>query len=105
MRRALATAKRPELWLAGVEADGHALVANEALSPEAEGDEMLLVGLRLREGIDLARFEAITGRGIRAEPLDGLIGDGLVEKVGNSRVRATSYGLPVLDAIVADLAA
>jgi putative oxygen-independent coproporphyrinogen III oxidase len=104
-RRAQSTLKRPEDWLRAVERDGHGLTEDEALNPEEQGDEMLLMGLRLREGIDLARFRALSGRDIDPRRVADLAGDGLVERVGETRLRVTAAGLPVLDAVVADLAA
>jgi oxygen-independent coproporphyrinogen-3 oxidase len=104
-RRAQATAKSPEGWMAAVEADGHGLTEDMALSAEEQGDEMLVMGLRLREGIDIARYAAIAGRMIDPKRVGFLVEDGLVEKVGGDRLRVTPSGFPVLDAIVADLAA
>ena len=43
--------KHPERWLEAVERDGHGLVVDEALTLEEAADEMLLMGLRLREGV------------------------------------------------------
>jgi putative oxygen-independent coproporphyrinogen III oxidase len=104
-RRAQATERNPEAWLHAVETGGHGLVEDEALNPEQQGDEMLVMGLRLREGIDLARYEQLSGRTISAKQIAFLTGDGMVEAIGNSRLRVTQAGFPVLDAIVADLAA
>ena len=58
-RRAQATEKHPEMWLTQVESEGHGLIENAPLSAEEQGDEFLLMGLRLREGVDRARFEAL----------------------------------------------
>jgi putative oxygen-independent coproporphyrinogen III oxidase len=104
-RRAQATEKAPEAWLKAVEAHGHGLVDDEPLSGEDEGDEMLLMGLRLREGIDLTRFERISGRRIDPRRIVDLEGDRLVERTPGGRLRVTAEGFPVLDAVVADLAA
>jgi oxygen-independent coproporphyrinogen-3 oxidase len=49
-RVAVATERHPEAWLERVEADGNGLVEEEILSAEEEGDEFLVMGLRLREG-------------------------------------------------------
>ena len=103
-RMAQATEKSPEAWLKAVETTGHGLIENEALNPEEQGDEMLLMGLRLREGIDLARYHALSGRSIDPEQVAFLTEQGLVEATGNNRLRVTQEGFPVLDAIVADLA-
>ena len=64
-RRATATERSPEAWLTRVEAQGHGLVTDDALTREETADEFLLMGLRLAEGIDIARFAAVAGR-----PLD-----------------------------------
>jgi oxygen-independent coproporphyrinogen-3 oxidase len=88
-----------------VERGGHGLVEDEPLNPEEQGDEMLLMGLRLTEGIDLARYEALAGRPLTPRRIADLAGDGLVERLGASRLRVTPAGFPVLDAVVADLAA
>jgi putative oxygen-independent coproporphyrinogen III oxidase len=104
-RRAQSTEKRPEAWLEAVERDGHGLVEDEPLNPEEQGDEMLLMGLRLGEGIDLERYAALSGRALDQKRIDALVGDGLVERLGEARLRVTPAGFPVLDAVVADLAA
>ena len=61
-KRALATIKSPEDWRASVEACGHGVASDDALSAEEAAEEYLLMGMRLSEGIDLARFAAIGGR-------------------------------------------
>ncbi|GLK79287.1 radical SAM family heme chaperone HemW [Methylopila turkensis] len=104
VRRELATERNPELWAAAVEADGHGVVVDEALSAEAQADEFLVMGLRLAEGIDLARFHRLSGRRLDARRIDDLMMDGMVERVGRDRLRVTRAGFPVLDAVVADLA-
>ena len=55
-RLAQETERHPELWLTQVESEGHGLVGSEPLTREEQGDEFLLMGLRLREGIDPKRF-------------------------------------------------
>jgi oxygen-independent coproporphyrinogen-3 oxidase len=104
-RRAQATEPHPEMWLTVVETDGSGLVEDEALSLEAQGDEFLLMGLRLTEGIDPARFQALTGRRFETSRVADLIAHGMVEYTRQGRIRVTSEGFPVLDAVVADLAA
>ncbi len=107
-RRATATEKNPEKWLRLVEAHGNALDTDEMLTREEQGDEYLLMGLRLTEGIDLDRWEDISGRVLDPARLADLEAHGMVEQItlGNARrVRATKDGAAVLDAVVADLAA
>ena len=93
------------MWLTVVETDGHALIENEPLSESEQGDEFLLMGLRLAEGIDPERFAAISGRELDADRVASLIEDRMVERTADGRLRVTPEGFPVLDSVVADLAA
>jgi oxygen-independent coproporphyrinogen-3 oxidase len=96
--------KMPENWADLVERKGHGIVDGEVLSRSEEADEFLLMGLRLVEGIDLERYERLSGRGLSSSRLSILQEEGLVSSIGNSRLRATPSGMIVLDALVADLA-
>ena len=98
------TEKMPETWLNLVEAKGHGVTGGETLTRSEEIDEFLLMGLRLAEGIDLARYEELAGKPFSAPRLSILQEEGLIEQIGNSRLRATQTGMIVLDAVVADLA-
>jgi putative oxygen-independent coproporphyrinogen III oxidase len=104
-RRATATEKQPEAWLARVEAHGDGLTTDDALSRDEVADEFLLMGLRLAEGIDLNRFQLLAGGPLASEQIADLVRHGLVETTASGRLRVTPEGFPVLDAIVADLAA
>jgi len=104
-RRATATEKRPEAWLERVESQGHGLVTDDALTRDEMADEFLLMGLRLAEGIDIARYAALAGRPLDPVRIAALSEHGLVEKTPAGRLRVTLPGFPVLDAVVADLAA
>jgi oxygen-independent coproporphyrinogen-3 oxidase len=104
-RHATATEKRPESWLMRVEARGHGMVTDDVLIREEIGDEFLLMGLRLAEGIDPRRYERIAGRSLDEGRLATLSREGAVEVTADGRLRVTPSGFPVLDAVVADLAA
>ena len=95
----------PERWLALVEERGHGLVEETTLDAEQQSDEMLVMGMRLAEGIDVPRWQAVSGRAFDADREAALIGHGLIERVGNDRLRATHSGLLVLDGVLAELAA
>jgi len=103
-RRAQSTEKHPEMWLGQVEIEGHGLVTDDPLSPEEQSDEYLLMGLRLREGIDIHRYEAISGRRLARSQIESLAADGFVTEA-DGRIMVTPMGAPLLDTIVADLAA
>jgi oxygen-independent coproporphyrinogen-3 oxidase len=104
-RVATATEKHPEAWLAAVERQGHGLVEAGRLTPEEEGDEFLLMGLRLKEGVDPRTYAALAGRALDGRRVAGLLGDGLIARRDGVRLAVTPAGFPVLDAVVADLAA
>jgi putative oxygen-independent coproporphyrinogen III oxidase len=104
-RHATATEKRPEAWLACVEAEGSGVVTDEVLTQEERSDEFLLMGLRLAEGIGLARYAEVSNRALDPVRIATLHEHGLVETTANGRLRVTLAGFPVLDAVVADLAA
>ena len=104
-RHATATEKRPEAWLARVESAGHGLVTDDALTREEMADEFLLMGLRLAEGIDPARYAILAGRSLDETRVAALHEHGLVETTADGRLRVSLPGFPVLDAVVADLAA
>jgi oxygen-independent coproporphyrinogen-3 oxidase len=104
-RHATATEKRPESWLMRVEAAGHGVVTDDVLTRSERADEFLLMGLRLAEGIDPKRFEQIAGRGLDPERIAPLCQHGFVAIDRDGRLRVTAQGFPVLDAVVADLAA
>jgi putative oxygen-independent coproporphyrinogen III oxidase len=104
-RHATATEKRPESWMMRVEASGHGVITDDVLTSEERGDEILLMGLRLAEGIEIARYENISGRRLDPVQIEELQRHGLIETTDQGRLRVTLAGFPVLDAVVADLAA
>ena len=105
VRQATATEKRPEAWLTQVESIGHGLVTDEALTREEQADEFLLMGLRLAEGIDPKRYAALAGHPLNPKRITNLQEEGALETMPDGRLRVTQSGFPLLDAVVADLAA
>jgi oxygen-independent coproporphyrinogen-3 oxidase len=104
-RHATATEKRPETWLTQVETAGHGLITDDELTSEERGDELLLMGLRLAEGIEIERYQEIAGRRLDPMRIADLSSHGLIETTPEGRLRVTLPGFPLLDAVVADLAA
>ena len=104
-RHATATEKRPEAWLMRVEANGHGVITNDVLNSVERADEFLLMGLRLVEGIDPGRYAALAGRPLNPRRIAMLREEGAIVVDGDGRLRVTQAGFPVLDAVVADLAA
>jgi putative oxygen-independent coproporphyrinogen III oxidase len=105
IRHAIATEKRPEAWLMRVESSGNGVVIDDLLNSEERADEFLLMGLRLAEGIDPQRYQALSGRALDPDRIRILRDEGAIVVEENGRLRVTQEGFPVLDAVVADLAA
>ncbi len=111
-RFATATERNPERWLSLVESHGHGTITDDELLAEEQGDEFLVMGLRLHEGIDMARYQALSGRRIDPRRVEDLLTHKMIERLAprtagsnsEERVRATRDGAMVLDAVVADLA-
>jgi oxygen-independent coproporphyrinogen-3 oxidase len=104
-RHAIETERRPETWLMRVESLGHGMIGDDALLRSQVADEFLLMGLRLSEGIDPARYARLAGRALDPRRITLLQQEGAIELTPAGRLRVTQSGFPVLDAVVADLAA
>lgn len=95
--------KKPENFLSGIARNAHGIVSEDALDGPSRATEALLMGLRLAEGIDLARLAARTD--VPADSLldldavDKIARLGLIKRVGD-HVTVTPQGMPLLDAIL-----
>ena len=100
--------RAPEIWLERVERDGHGAATPEPIAREARGSELLMMGLRLREGVARARLVEETGRDLQdlvdAAALDRLAAGGFLE-VDKDRLRATHEGRQRLNAVLGALLA
>jgi len=96
--------KKPENWLTSVARNGHGIEREDPLVPHERGVEALLMGLRLGEGVDLARIAGLAGgeMPLDAHALAGMAQQGLVVRDGE-RLRVTDAGMPVLEAILREL--
>ena len=103
-KRAMSAIKSPEAWLTQVEASGRGFDSEETLSAADSADEYLLMGLRLSEGIDLARLAAIGGSSSRRRAHKGAGGRGLAG-ARDTRLAATPKGRLVLNRLILELAA
>ena len=100
--------RAPEIWLERVERDGHGAALPEPVPREARGSELLMMGLRLREGVARTRLAEETGRDldglVDAGALDRLVTGGFLE-VDDTTIRATHEGRQRLNAVLAALLA
>jgi oxygen-independent coproporphyrinogen-3 oxidase len=90
--------KKPENWLSGLERNRHGIAEDHVIAPDDALPEALLMGLRLREGISLARL----GAGLDMQAVARLEAQGLLARNGD-RLRATPSGMLLLDAILAEI--
>ncbi|SLN18043.1 radical SAM family heme chaperone HemW [Oceanibacterium hippocampi] len=109
IRRATAAHRKPERWLDAVGRAGHGVEVETPLTePQELAEEVLLMGLRLREGVWKANFEAVVGRPIAAmtaaSRLARLVEHGLLGETAD-RLYATEAGHAVLNSVVAELCA
>jgi putative oxygen-independent coproporphyrinogen III oxidase len=95
----------PEKWLAAVEAAGTGLEATTLIAPETAVEEMLMMGLRLVEGISRERLEEAAGR-----ETETLFGDSLAPLIeggflalDRERLAATTAGRQRLNSVLAAL--
>ncbi|MBL8893210.1 MAG: coproporphyrinogen III oxidase [Rhizobiales bacterium] len=103
-KHALATERHPETWLKRVTELGNGIITDETLSGPEQADEMLLMGMRVSEGIDLARYERLAGRPLDQARINNLAALGLVAQSG-TKLQATPKGRRLLNAVIGELAA
>lgn len=100
--------RKPENWIATVGASGHGIKAERVLTPHTRATEALLMGLRLAEGVDLARIAAMSGVQqealVDAGAVERLSGLGFIERQG-SVLRVGPAGMLLLDAILPEVVA
>jgi oxygen-independent coproporphyrinogen-3 oxidase len=75
------TERNPEAWAGRIESIGDGVVEKVALTRSEQADEMLLMGLRLSEGVDLDQLAALGGVRPDASAIDGLVALGLLDVI------------------------
>ena len=104
--RATQRHKKPENWLSAIENQGHGIAEEQALDRREQASEALLMGLRLREGIDLAglgvRTGFATGELIVPDKAALYTDLGLLWRDGD-RLGVTQAGMPLLDGLLGEL--
>ena len=105
-RHATVAERAPEKWLQQVERDAHGVIEDTLLARDEQADEMLLMGLRLNEGLDLARLARIGGVRPSNAAIGTLIELEMLEYLeASDRIRATPRGRFVLNKLVEQLSA
>ncbi|MCX7644648.1 MAG: radical SAM family heme chaperone HemW [Rhodobacteraceae bacterium] len=98
IRWATDTPRAPGDWLSRVERSGSGELPREALTPADRAAEHLMMGLRLAEGIDLARHERLHAP-LAEGAMAGLEEIGMVAR-RDGRLAATPRGRAVLNAVI-----
>lgn len=88
----------PGAYSRAVTETGSGIDSREILTGEGWSSEYLLMGLRIEEGVSLARYRELSGSGLNISELEALIEDGLLDKDGD-RLSASSTGRVVLNAV------
>ena len=107
-RGGLATVRhrKPENWLSAVTRNGHGAQVEAPLLPADRAKEGLLMGLRLREGIDLGRIAMLGDAPIAAlvdeAAIARLADQGFVARHGD-HLRVREAGMLLLDAILPEV--
>lgn len=95
--------KKPENFVAAVTRNGHGLKVEADLPAHERATEAMLMGLRLTEGVDLARIETRSGLGreafVDANAVARLVDQGLMTLEDN-QLTVTDEGILLLDSIL-----
>jgi oxygen-independent coproporphyrinogen-3 oxidase len=99
--------RAPEAWLAAIEAAGTAIEEAAPVARDEAVGEMLMMGLRLTEGVRRQRLEALAGRAVEVLFGDALtrLADGGFLRLDADRLAATAAGRQRLNAVLAALLA
>jgi putative oxygen-independent coproporphyrinogen III oxidase len=102
-RMATVRHKKPENFLSAVARNGCGLESETLLAPADRATEALLMGLRLTEGVDLARIAALTGAPLASlidmAAVERLTGHGLLALTGD-HLTISAAGMLLLDSIL-----
>lgn len=101
-RLAQSSVRAPGAWLSGVEGGQTAHETLDDLSRDAQADELLMMGLRLAEGVDLSRWRSLSRRTKEPYAVNALVEQGLLWHDG-TRIGTTPRGAPLLNAILREL--
>jgi oxygen-independent coproporphyrinogen-3 oxidase len=104
-RLAISNERHPETWRRLVNVHGHGRIEETCLSPAEQGLEMLLMGMRLKEGISPEAYARLAGRQLDQAQLSTLLGEDLLSlDTVSGRLAATDKGRRLLNSLIAAIA-
>jgi oxygen-independent coproporphyrinogen-3 oxidase len=105
LKRQTVRHRKPENFLSALARNGHGIAEEAPLSPYQASDEALVMGLRLREGIDAQAIAARFGLADVVDwvRVDRLVGSGHLERQ-QTRIALTARGRVLLDHILGEIA-
>ena len=98
-RYATQTPLAPQAWLTQVSRTGSGEAPRERIPQDEQAVEFLMMGLRLRDGVDMGRYEKLSGGVLPPNQIAMLQDQGLVVQDGDT-LRATDAGRAVLNGIL-----
>jgi len=102
VRYATDTALAPSVWLTAVEQTGSGELSRTPLSTQDQIAEFLMMGLRLRKGVDLSRHEPLLSDKAFLYKINGLANINMVALDGVT-LTVTDTGRPLLNAVLREL--
>ena len=102
VRIATEAQRRPSDYIDAVNEHGLGWISETPLTAAQSGDELLLMGLRIEEGVDRGGYAALRGRDFNADALSWLRDEGLIN-FDDARVQLTRAGRIVANTIAAEL--
>lgn len=98
--------RAPDIWLKRVEENGHATQESTPLDPDTRAEELVMMGLRLVNGINADTFATIAGRPLwdvlDAHGIDRMVEGGFLERNATG-IKASPAGMLVLNALTAEI--
>lgn len=91
--------KSPQIWLEKVRSQQSGELPRSLLERDEQALEYLMMSMRLREGMDLTRYQEIAGRGLNPQTIQHLAEIGKVRTEKNHLI-ATDDGRVVLNAVI-----
>ena len=97
--------RKPENFLSAIARNGHGIGEEAPLSPNEAADEALVMGLRLREGVDVGEIAGRFGRPVVDwNHVDRLLDSGHLRRAG-THIALTGSGRLLLDHILGEIVA